>query len=332
MQSNASGVLSWVNAAAGSLSDVLGGTGITVTGTGATRTATLANTTITAASYGSATQVPTFTVDAQGRLTAAANTTISGVTPGGAAAGDLSGTYPNPVVAKIQGSAVSATAPVTGQFLKYGASSWAAGAINLTDLKSTVSGNLFPASACTADKTLVWNSGTDTFTCAAIGSLDASVITTGTIAAARLPASASYWSAATGGINYASGNVGIGTTAPTSPLSIIKSTGTPTFNDALLIDNPANSGPYTGSSILMNAIATKGVRLYTSITNAAVGAEATDFVIQNYSLGTWVDRFKISSVGNIGVGTTSPTTKLDVIGTLKITDGGEACTVAANGG
>jgi len=59
---------------------VSAGTGIAVSNTGAeggTFTVTLDNTSVTAASYGSADKVATFTVDAQGRLTGASNTTIS---------------------------------------------------------------------------------------------------------------------------------------------------------------------------------------------------------------------------------------------------------------
>jgi hypothetical protein len=49
---------------------------VTGTGTGSFAT-TLANTAVTPASYGSASAVPTFTVDSKGRLTAASNTTIA---------------------------------------------------------------------------------------------------------------------------------------------------------------------------------------------------------------------------------------------------------------
>ncbi len=44
--------------------------------------------------------------------------------PGGAAGGDLGGTYPNPSVDAIQGTAVSAAAPTTGQVLQYNGTSW----------------------------------------------------------------------------------------------------------------------------------------------------------------------------------------------------------------
>ena len=66
-----------VTAAGGGSFSILGGTGLTAAATSSTITVNLDNTAVTGGSYGGAGTVGTFTVDAQGRLTAAANSTIS---------------------------------------------------------------------------------------------------------------------------------------------------------------------------------------------------------------------------------------------------------------
>jgi len=67
------------------------GTGLTGGPIVSSGTVSLANTAVVAAAYGSATQVGTFTVDAQGRLTTAANVAIS------ISVANVSGAVPNTV-------------------------------------------------------------------------------------------------------------------------------------------------------------------------------------------------------------------------------------------
>lgn len=108
--------------------------------------------------------------------------------PNGAATGDLNGSYPNPNVKGIRGNAVSSTTPVDGQVYQWvGASSeFQPKFVGIADLKKSDGTAQVPAT-CAANETLSWSSVTDTLSCAAIGSLDASKITAGTIAYARLP-------------------------------------------------------------------------------------------------------------------------------------------------
>jgi len=91
----------------GTVTQINTGTGLTggpITGNG---TISLANTTVTAASYGNASTVGSFTVDAQGRLTSASNSSIS------ISVAAVSGAVPN-TVNVIAGTGLSGGGALTG--------------------------------------------------------------------------------------------------------------------------------------------------------------------------------------------------------------------------
>jgi hypothetical protein len=73
---SSTGVISFTNDA-GDIESVTAGTGLTGGGTTGAVTLSLASTAVSAGSYGGSSSVGTFTVDAQGRLTAASNSAIS---------------------------------------------------------------------------------------------------------------------------------------------------------------------------------------------------------------------------------------------------------------
>ena len=96
--------------------------------------------------------------------TGAGTITVAATGSAGAASGDLSGSYPNPTVVRIQGSSISAAAPVSGQVLRYSGAAWLPNNLSMADLRSTVTGTT-QLSACSASQTLTFTSVADNLSC-----------------------------------------------------------------------------------------------------------------------------------------------------------------------
>ncbi|KYG67323.1 hypothetical protein AZI86_10015 [Bdellovibrio bacteriovorus] len=149
---------------------------------------------LTAGTYGSASAVPNITVDTKGRVTSISTQSIN--------------TLPT-------------ASTSSGKFLKSDGTNWSGADVRFSDIKNSMGASAFNIGVCNANQTVKWSALTDMFECQNIASLDAAAITTGTIAAGRLPASATLWQdGGSSRIYYSAGNVGIGTSTASTPLDV----------------------------------------------------------------------------------------------------------------
>ncbi|KYG64794.1 hypothetical protein AZI86_11355 [Bdellovibrio bacteriovorus] len=296
----------------GTISIADGGVGTTQLADGAVTSAKLETVSgLSAGSYGSATAVPAITVDAKGRVTAISTNAITGL---------------------------PTASGVSGKFLKSNGTIWSGQDILFSDIKNSVGGSAFNVATCAANQTVAWSSLTDSFTCQNIGLLNASTITAGTLDIARLPSSVTdgIWSGSSGNVYRTSGNVGIGISAPTRRLHIIGD-GTD-YGDDLFFEgtNSETAVPQInlvrarGTTTTRNAVqagddlGVVAFRGYDGTTHAygsriSGSAETTFSTAVNGSLrflttaaGTEAERMRLSSTGNLGIGTTTPQVKLEV--------------------
>jgi hypothetical protein len=110
-----------------------------------------------------------------------------------------------------------------------------------------------------------------------------------------------------------SGNLGIGTTSPSARLHV--STSSAGLAEPLWLNNSQAVGTNVGSRLVFTG--TSSNNGLAAIDGAFAGATTADggymaFNTRAVTSGTLTERMRIDSAGNVGIGTTSPTGKLDV--------------------
>ena len=226
----------------------LAGTGLTLTG----NTFSITNTAVTAAAYGSASQVATFTVNAQGQLTLAASTSIaiaaSQITSGTIDSARLSGSYSGITGLGTLGD-LTVTNTITGSVS--GNAGTATTATKATNLAAGAAGSV------------PYQTAADTTTFLAAGS-NGQVLTL----AAGLP---SWATPATGTVTSVSGT---GTVSGISLSGTVTTTGNLTLGGTLDLSAPPAIGGTTANTVRGTTITatTKFVGPFFDAANSAGGA------------------------------------------------------------
>jgi len=309
------GDLSWGDVVLGTqtsgnyLSFLTAGVGISLSGASAgeavSPTLNLLNTAVTAGSYGAGTSIPTFTVDAQGRLTAASQVLAN---------------FDNYQRWMLQSNSANTTAIGTGTTVNF---------INGVGISLSQSGSAITINNTGTGTTYAATNGLTLYTGNKFG-LGGTLTADTNINLSTYNLSFLGTGGTQGLFLSASGNVGIGTTGPASKLAVV----TANQNDVnLTLDSAAaNSGSYINFNSRLSGVLKQG-QIYTDwngnfvvmspgnqMTIGAVNNSSNTLAVSgNMSIGSSYASITAPSnglivQGNVGIGTTNPTQKLEVAG------------------
>ncbi len=266
---------------------LVGSAGNLATGIAMSGDATIANTgAITLKNTGTAGTYTSVTTDAQGRVTAGTNPTVVASLTGSSPV-TIGGTATAPIV-----SMAAATTAVNGYLTN---TDWNSFNNKQTSLSTgpTINGIIYPANgAQTLQIPLAPVALTDAVNKQYVDSLTAGA-----------------WSSLSGNVYRLSGFVGIGTSTPTSNLSIQS----PSGDGSILVKA---GGPSNAGTLDLSSGSSEGL-LFMGGPSYAAWAGANSLNLMNtaagpISLGTSsTERMRITSAGNVGIGNTQPIGKLD---------------------